>query len=109
MTISESRFNAIADEFLEELADRVDEELGDALDVEMQEGIVTIAGEGGQYVINKHLPNRQIWLSSPVSGAWHFDYDEVGAEWVSTRGANITLTGLMSRELAAATGSDFSL
>lgn len=28
----------------------------------------------GEYVINKQPPNKQIWLSSPVSGPKRFDY-----------------------------------
>ena len=30
--------------------------------------------EIGTYVINKQPPNKQIWLSSPVSGPKRFDY-----------------------------------
>lgn len=31
-------------------------------------------GEGkGTYVINKQAPNRQLWLSSPVSGPVRYD------------------------------------
>lgn len=28
----------------------------------------------GTYVINKQPPNKQIWLSSPISGPKRFDY-----------------------------------
>ena len=35
-------------------------------------------GEHGTYVLNKQGPNRQIWVSSPVSGPLRFDFDEVG-------------------------------
>lgn len=30
--------------------------------------------DAGTYVINKQPPNKQIWLSSPVSGPKRFDY-----------------------------------
>lgn len=33
---------------------------------------------GGTYVINKQPPNRQIWLSSPVSGPKRFDWVVLG-------------------------------
>jgi frataxin len=32
----------------------------------------------GTYVINKQPPNKQIWLSSPISGPKRFDYVVVG-------------------------------
>jgi len=31
-------------------------------------------GEKGIYVLNKQPPNKQIWLSSPVSGPKRFDW-----------------------------------
>lgn len=34
---------------------------------------INLAGIG-TYVINKQPPNKQIWLSSPVSGPKRFDY-----------------------------------
>jgi frataxin len=30
-------------------------------------------GKHGTYVINKQTPNRQVWLSSPVSGPFRYD------------------------------------
>lgn len=30
--------------------------------------------DSGVYIINKQPPNKQIWLSSPVSGPKRFDY-----------------------------------
>jgi frataxin len=40
-----------------------------------QSGVLTLKlGEGrGTYVINKQAPNRQLWLSSPVSGPVRYD------------------------------------
>jgi frataxin len=31
-------------------------------------------GKIGTYIINKQPPNKQIWLSSPISGPKRFDY-----------------------------------
>ena len=33
-----------------------------------------LGGGLGTYVINKQSPNRQIWLSSPVSGPKRYDF-----------------------------------
>ena len=83
--LDEGRFTRLADETLGRLFDQLEEAVGDHADVELQEGILTVDFEsGGRFVANKHLPNRQIWLASPVSGAAHFRWN--GNEWISTRG-----------------------
>ncbi|MEE8393634.1 MAG: iron donor protein CyaY [Rhodospirillales bacterium] len=102
-------FENIAEKTLESLMDRIDEVLGGCLDVDLVGGVLTIELETGAcYVINKHAPNRQIWVSSPISGASHFDYHEGRDEWISTR-SEATLTGLLAQELGAATGIPIDL
>jgi len=103
VTISESEFETRADEVLESLMETLENALGDLLDVDLEGGILSIElDSGGQYVINKHKPNRQIWMSSPTSGASHFEYNaEQG--WVGTRGA-AKLNEILAQELSAVTG-----
>lgn len=36
----------------------------------------------GTYVINRQSPNRQIWLSSPVSGPKRYDFVCDGEYWL---------------------------
>ena len=36
------------------------------------------------YVLNKQTPNKQIWLSSPISGPSRFEYSEDG-KWKQNR------------------------
>lgn len=108
MALDESRFHAIADQTLSGLLTDVEDTAGDVLDIDEQGGILTIElDSGAQYIVNKNAPLRQIWLSSPQSGAWHFDWD--GETWVSTRHDGTTLTGLLAEELTAAVGLTVSL
>lgn len=110
MSISEAAFHPLADEALNEIALAIETHLDDRLDVELQQGILTIDLEGGgQYVINKHAPNRQIWLSSPRSGAWHFSCSGPGATWPSTRDPSTTLGSILRQELGAITGTYLDL
>lgn len=107
MTLDESRFSTLADDMLERIADAVEAALGDDIDVDFHGGILTLSlEEGGQYVLNKHAPNREIWLSSPVSGAAHFAYDD--DRWVSTREPRVDLAHLLARELNARFGADLT-
>ena len=95
--MDETSFEHAAATALGDLMTRVEAARDDA-DVELVGGILTIdLEEEGTYVINLHRPNRQIWLSSPMSGAWHFARDAAG-RWVSTRGSE-RLDQLLQAEL----------
>ena len=96
--MDDSSFERLAGRTLETLFDALDAALADG-DVEFDGGILTVElSDGGKYVINRHGPNRQIWVSSPKSGAWHFE--RRGDVWVSTRG---------SERLDALLGGEFGL
>jgi frataxin len=105
--MNQVEFERRAAEILDSLFEQIEDQLGDWLDVEMTGGILQIElPDGGAYVINKHGPNREIWVSSPKSGAWHFgsvQSEGNGETWRSTRGAE-ELTALLAAELAAASG-----
>jgi frataxin len=101
--IDESSFARLADATLAGLLDMLEGLLDERADVDLQNGILTIDLENvGRYVINKHAPNRQLWMSSPVGGATHFDWDEANG-WTNTRGVG-TLRSILERELSTATG-----
>jgi iron-sulfur cluster assembly protein CyaY len=106
-----SQFETRADAALARLQEAVEAAAGDAVDAELVGGILTLELAGGVYQINKHLPNRQIWLSSPVSGAWHFAWqageDGAGA-WRATRGGE-RLEDLLGRELSESLGEAVAL
>lgn len=56
-------------------------------------------GASGTYVVNKQPPNRQIWLSSPLSGPKRYDFDADHGVWFYKRDMH-TLHGLLNDELA---------
>lgn len=98
MSLDESRFARLAEETLEHMGDVVDAVLGEEIDVDAQGHVLTLElPDGGQYVINAHAPNREIWLSSPVSGASHYLYEN--DRWVSTRDGSVHLYDVVANEL----------
>jgi len=100
--LSESEFERLAGQTLEGIADILDSTLGDGADVDFSGGILTCTlDSGGQYVLNRHTPNRQIWLSSPRSGASHYAFDVGRAAWADTRTGR-TLTDVLVEELGGA-------
>jgi frataxin len=107
--MDDSQFEARADAALARLQEAIESAAGDAVDAELIGGILTVElEEGGVYLINKHLPNRQIWLSSPVSGAWHFAWDEDGGAWRATKGGE-RLEDLLGRDLTESLGEAVTL
>ncbi|MBL8699960.1 MAG: iron donor protein CyaY [Alphaproteobacteria bacterium] len=105
--MDERAFETKAAATLARLAERLEAELADDLDVELRGGILTLElADGRQFIVNKHAPNRELWLSSPVSGAHHFAWR--AEAWRSTRG-DATLTGCLADDLDAALGRGLGL
>ncbi|EPE07739.1 mitochondrial iron uptake protein [Ophiostoma piceae UAMH 11346] len=94
--LSDTEYHALADDYLEKLVVRL-EDMQDAredVDVEYSSGVLTLAfdpsestgGRARTYVINKQPPNKQIWLSSPVSGPKRYDWVVDGSSGSSGSG-----------------------
>ncbi|ATY66203.1 mitochondrial chaperone Frataxin [Cordyceps militaris] len=79
--LSESEYHDIADEFLEGVLTQFEalQDTREDIDIEFSAGVMTITHtDKGTYVINKQPPNKQIWLSSPLSGPKRYDWCVVG-------------------------------
>ena len=86
-----------------------------------QAGVLTLLfPPHGTYVLNKQPPNKQIWLSSPVSGPKRYDWvvrgggkgdgeeeeeeeEKEKGEWVYLRDGS-TLGGLLEEEVGVVPG-----
>ena len=56
----------------------------------------------GTFILSIHTPTSQVWLSSPLSGAHHFESrSSESVEWISTRDSNINLKQLIIKELGS--------
>src|SRR5215471_13846430 len=95
--MSEFAFETLADSLLATL----EEALGDHADAELQGAVLNVEGDDGTWVVNKHAPTQQIWLSSPRSGARHYAFDNASGQWKDTRGGP-DLLALLSAELGVA-------
>ncbi|HEX9447355.1 MAG TPA: iron donor protein CyaY [Dongiaceae bacterium] len=110
--MDQAGFERQAAALLEGLFDRIEAAFDD-LEVDYEAGILTVKlPDGRTYLLNKHAPNREIWLSSPVSGAWHFAFDPAVSLWRSTRpvaSGSDDLLAMFRGELSALTGLDIDL
>jgi len=108
---SEKEFHSIANETLDHLQEKIEaygEDLDvDGFDLDYSDGVMTVRlGDLGTYVINKQTPNRQLWLSSPVSGPARFDWTEHA--WVYRRN-KVELISLLENELSNLLGASINL
>uniref|UniRef100_A0A8D2D0M0 Frataxin, mitochondrial n=1 Tax=Sciurus vulgaris TaxID=55149 RepID=A0A8D2D0M0_SCIVU len=105
-SLDEMAYERLAEETLDALA-KFFEDLADKpctlkdYDVSFVGGVlkVKLGGELGTYVINKHTPNKQIWLSSPSSGTKHYDW--TGRNWVYSHDG-VCLHELLATQLTEA-------
>ncbi|CAJ0627077.1 4360_t:CDS:2 [Entrophospora sp. SA101] len=95
--LSQDEYHRLSEETMEKLYENL-ESLGEETDIDDYD-VEYSCGSMGTYVINKQPPNKQIWLSSPVSGPKRYDYDFKYEKWFYHH-ENSTLDGLLSDELS---------
>ena len=70
-----------------------------------QDGVLSInMGDLGTFVLNIQAPNRQIWLSSPISGPARYNFESSTRTWVNNRNEEQVLERLLSEELTELVG-----
>ncbi|EGW35625.1 uncharacterized protein SPAPADRAFT_58839 [Spathaspora passalidarum NRRL Y-27907] len=105
--ITDNEYNKLSGDYLEGIADSLEElsEDYEQVDAELNHGVLTlILPPHGTYVINKQPPNKQIWLSSPISGPKR--YDLIDGKWKTLRDGSL-LTELLEDEVSSALGTEF--
>ncbi len=100
-------FETIAEIALQDLMTQFERRFDGDVDLDIQDGVMRAEFDSGEvYLINRHLPLSQIWLSSPKSGAWHFAPCPIGDKnilnFISTRGEKISIYDLLNQELKPA-------
>lgn len=105
----ESEFERSASLYLERLFETLEEqdEAG-MLEIDLETGALTIKlGNGKTFLISKHGPSQQMWLSSPISGGLHFMATDDGRDWKLKDGRRLSI--VLSEELRYFTGAEFEL
>jgi len=92
--MNNSEFSRIAETTICYIADKIEEQDQD-IDVDLQSDILNLETSKGIYVINKQSAAKEIWLSSPVSGPYHFFYEQ--GKWKNRAG--LELMNILTTEL----------
>ncbi|RAL09738.1 frataxin family protein [Aspergillus homomorphus CBS 101889] len=113
--LTDGQYHDYAEHYLNTVVEEVEnrQEEGSEIEAEYSAGVMNVTVPGvGVYVLNKQPPNKQIWLSSPISGPKRFDWVVEGdqmhekqesrpffnGQWIYLRdGTN--LTDLLNHEL----------
>lgn len=77
----ESAFVALTERVLAAVGDALDAAATD-LDWSQNDGVLTIDCGGARIIVNRHVPNRELWVAAP-SGGFHFQLRD--GEWRDTR------------------------
>lgn len=109
--ISMAEFHERADHYLGELLQRLEEvqENDPSIEADYSAGVLEVTYQNNIFVLNKQPPNKQIWLSSPISGPKRFDWvvsqegmgEKEGCgigDWIYLRDGT-SLTELLRKEL----------
>ncbi|KAF2732039.1 Frataxin [Polyplosphaeria fusca] len=110
--ISTAEYHERSDQYFDTLVAglEAEQEKRQDLDIEFSGGVLEITiPSKGTYVLNKQPPNKQIWLSSPITGPKRFDWVVMGESQNQKEGAGIgdwiylrdgtSLTQLLKKEV----------
>ncbi|EME49744.1 hypothetical protein DOTSEDRAFT_85064 [Dothistroma septosporum NZE10] len=110
--LSEEDYHEHADAVMDSVHEKAEQiqETRDDVEVEYSAGVLSITfPPNGTYILNKQPPNKQVWLSSPLSGPKRFDWVLSGesihqkegggsGDWVYLRDGT-KLSHLLNKEL----------
>jgi frataxin len=108
---SELNFQLMAKKTFAFLSSALEEVLEDRGEVEETEGIlkIVLVGNNNTILLNLHAPSSQIWLSSPLTGALHFSWDDQQEKWLSTRFPHEDLLTCLKKDLSQLCGFSVDL
>ncbi|MBQ4875012.1 MAG: iron donor protein CyaY [Rickettsiaceae bacterium H1] len=83
-------FDSLTEKTILQISDDIEKaDKNYSLEIEYEEGVLTIETIKGKYILNKNSPMKELWLSSPISGAHHFRFDSITGEWTNKTQKNL--------------------
>src|SRR5688572_29622833 len=91
-----TNFIELAKQVMENIINAIEQEdIDSSIDIDFHNDILTLTTDYGVFVINKQPAIKQIWLSSPISGPYHFSY--IDGKWQSKN--SLYLNEILTNEL----------
>lgn len=107
--MAELSFSVQAGEMLETIVEQLEAVPAcDDLDMDIVDGVLKIEFEdGGQIIVNRQEPVRQLWVASPLGPA-HFSFDADRGAWIDDK-TGATLMDTLSRACSQKLGTTVRL
>jgi CyaY protein len=106
---TDTEFLRLADATLAAIGAALDDAIADSdadVDWSLNDGILEIdCGDKGKLIVNRHVPNREIWVAARAGG---YHYRAVDGRWRDTRSAD-ELANALTRLLQQQAGLDIDL
>lgn len=99
---SEADFKSKVADTLFELADIFSldyEKLGDSFIIDVQDDSLSLHTLKHDILCSRQTPNREIWVSTPISGSLKFDYDSDVDQWLDTKDSGVDLKKSLHDEI----------
>jgi frataxin len=82
--MNEATFVRLVTNYLDYLLEKIETSYWSVVECELSEGVLKIQTETNKiFIINRNIPRRELWFSSPFSGGAHFSC--LDQEWLNTR------------------------
>ncbi len=93
-----NNFITRADELITKIADQIENsDPNGNKDIDLNGGILVVNDERGTFIINRQTPAKEVWLSSPISGPYHFFLNDDG-KWITKN--SVLLRDVLDREFS---------
>lgn len=98
--ITEGNFYELAHSYLDNMFNKLDSNDKIPFDnIDYSQGVLNFTlNKNKHYVLNIQRPNRQIWLSSPLSGPQRYEYEHINNQWLNIRN-KVELNFLLTDEI----------
>lgn len=108
--MNEIDFRHRVSETFHALEESLEYQLDPQTDIDAREESLQITLVSGQiWLLNRHTPSQEIWLSSPLKGGLHFSWCSQNQQWISTRSSQDELFDFLEKDLSSTLGSVLQL
>ena len=97
--MNDSQFIKEINQIFQNTQDLIEKKFEKYCESEHQEGILNIFFKNEEYVINRNIIQKQIWVSSPFSGTHYFNYNKKNKKWTKTKNIKIEFQSFLIEDI----------
>ncbi len=87
------------------LEENLEHQLDNQCDIDGREESLQVTLSSGEvWLLNRHGPTQELWLSSPLKGGIHFRFESDLQKWISTRLPQDELIHFLEKDISSVIG-----